>query len=80
MLDRPAILPPYHSRAATLRSCEFLRMRWGGLQLRVGDWVRHAAGMTCMALSAHEMTVSNALASLTSLAHLELSTVSGGAR
>lgn len=54
-------------------------MRWGGLQLRVGDWVRHAAGMTCMALSAHEMTVSNALASLTSLAHLELSTVSGGA-
>lgn len=54
-------------------------MRWGGLKLRVGDWVRQAAGLTCMALSAHEMTVSTALAGLTSLGHLELSTVSGGA-
>ncbi|PRW32494.1 leucine-rich repeat-containing [Chlorella sorokiniana] len=64
------------SSLATLCSCEFLRMRWGGLQLRVGEWVQQAAGLTCMALSAHEMTVSTAMASLTSLGHLELSTVS----
>ncbi|KAI7835751.1 hypothetical protein COHA_010356 [Chlorella ohadii] len=64
------------SSLATLRSCEFLRMRWGGRQLRVGDWVTHAAGMTCMALSAHEMVVTPALEACTGLGHLELSTVS----
>ncbi len=54
-------------------------MRWGGRQLRVGDWVTHAAGMTCMALSAHEMVVTPALEACTGLGHLELSTVSGRA-
>lgn len=68
----PHVLP-----AATLRSCEFLRMRWGGPRLVVGGWVRHATALTCMALSAHNLRLDRTVHSLAGLAHLELSTVSG---
>lgn len=64
--------------AATLGACEFLRMRWGGVELEVDDWVASATAVTCLALSAHHMSVYAPLASLSTLVHLELSTVSGG--
>ncbi|KAL4855758.1 Protein scribble [Chlorella vulgaris] len=61
--------------ATTLQSCEFLRLRWGGPVLVVGDWVSAATCLTCLALSTHNLRVGRPLAALTSLVHLELSTV-----
>ncbi|EFN50986.1 hypothetical protein CHLNCDRAFT_55443 [Chlorella variabilis] len=60
--------------AASLPSCEFLRLRWGGRVLVVGDWAAAATSLTCLALSGHEVCVGSPLGALSSLVHLELST------
>lgn len=44
----PCPLPP--PAAAVLPSCSFLRMRWGGPSLEVGEWVSKATSLTCLAL------------------------------
>ncbi|KAL4421239.1 hypothetical protein ABPG75_010530 [Micractinium tetrahymenae] len=60
----------------SLGSCEYLRLRWGGQQLVLGDWIAGARALTCLAVSAHDLDVHANLAALTSLVHLELSTSS----
>lgn len=59
-----------------LASCEYLRLRWGGQQLVVGEWISAATSLTCLALSGHGITLCSHLSALTCLAHLELSTLS----
>lgn len=41
-------LPPWP--AEVMGSVEFLRMRWGGVELVVGDWLSSATTLTCLAL------------------------------
>ncbi|KAL4421674.1 hypothetical protein ABPG77_001215 [Micractinium sp. CCAP 211/92] len=57
-------------------ACEYLRLRWGGQQLVVGEWIAGARSLTCLAVSAHDMVVHADLAALTTLDHLEISTSS----
>ncbi|PSC67392.1 Amino acid permease 2 [Micractinium conductrix] len=80
----PLPVPPGLALAAQLEStlgaclsrCEFLRLRWAGQEFVVGDWVAGAQALTCLALSANELTVRSSLTHATALAHLELSTLS----
>ena len=48
--ELPPLVPPTCLPAETLHCCEFLRVRWGGRRLVVGDWVASARALTCLAL------------------------------